>query len=366
MSHRTWGRSVLPRTLLRALTVALAFFSASLLPVASQTERPSEAAAQTGGKEMLVEDIVCWINDDVVTLSDLLIEEQQALAAVLQNTSLSGDALAARVNEARKMVLMQMIGRRLLVQEAERLFDIDAISEDLVDRFMERNQIATEEDLTKLLTNQYQMTRDELEDRLLLMAAPDYVIDTQVRGSLGVSEAEARQYYEQNKDQFGSPGSVVFRELVLFAKSDEEAAGRREEIDKLAATAQAGESFVRLVKEYSEAPSKTIEGKIGPVNPKDLVEKISEAAATLPVGQLSAPIRTAQGWHLIEVLERQDAEAPPFEEVARQCEDAVRASRFEAKYDEYVQELFEDSLIELRGDYVELLPSQYRSMVIVR
>ncbi|RMG48680.1 MAG: hypothetical protein D6718_01165 [Acidobacteria bacterium] len=324
------------------------------------------AAAGDASGERLVEDIVCWVNDDIVTLSELLEQERQAVAEVLQNKGLPASELARRVNEVRQAVLMQAIQRHLLLQEAEQLFDLDAVKKDLVKRFMQREGVANEAELEEVLRSKYQMDRSELERALLLVTMPEYVIDTQVRNSLGVSEEEARAYYEQHRELFSTEASVVFREIVLLDRNGSDPDALAERAAKIAAEAAAGADFGDLVQKYSEAASKSIGGRIGPVNPDDLRPEIAAALEELAPGEVSRPVRTDQGWHILRLEERKEAVVKPFEEVRDDCEKACRDRKFEEAYRKYLDELIASARIEVRKDYADRIPDEYRDRFVVR
>ncbi len=343
----------------RFAATALIAAAALSVPIAQTSGGPAE-------REEIVEDIVAWVNDDVVLLSQIVEQEQFILGQLVREQSVSTEEIESRLGELRSTIVLELIWNRLLYQEAERLFSIEGMKQDLIDQFMKGNQISTMEELDQLLTKELQMTRDELGERLLLSAAPDYVVQTQIRTQLGVSEQEARAYYDAHKDDFTTPASVVFRELVLLADNDREKAAAAESAREALTRARAGEDFVELVRELSESPSKAIDGKIGPIDPADLIAVIGEAATTLEVGDVSDPIETTQGWHLIKVESRQDVVTRSFEEVLDVCEQAVRRDKMEVKYREFVTGLWEAATVEVRRAYAQALPPQWRDRSTVR
>ena len=216
------------------------------------------------------------------------------------------------------------------------------------------------------MLDRFEMTREDLMDRLTLAAAPGHVIDSQIMASLGISEEEAREYYEKNKAAFASEAAVVFREIVLEAGDASQRAARREAAGRIAAEARGGADFEALVQAYSEAPSKAIGGRIGPLDPADLREEIATAVMQLPLSTASEPIETDSGWHIIFVEERTESVVPAFDEVKVECEELCRRERFEDVYEEYVLEIWDDSTIEVRRPYVDRLPEEWAARVTQR
>lgn len=352
------------RTVLAAIVLL-----AIAAPVRAQSSAPGASApgARSAPREneQVVEEIVAKVNDEVVLWSDLREEEQAALQQLLEQTrggKMTTDEASAEARKLREQMLTQMISSRLMVQQAERLYNMAEVKKDVVRRFKERQKIKSDEELDRQL-GEWGMTRAELEDRLVLGAAPDFVVDAEVRNNLGVSEKEARDYYEQHKDQFTAPAQVTFREIVLVATDPAVRAGRRAEADRVTARARGGEEFVALVKELSEAPSKSVEGKIGPVPPSDLITEVGRATVSVPIGGVSDPIETGQGWHILKIEARREAVTSEFEKVRNDCEMAVRQAKFGPAFETYVRGLWKAATIEVRAAYIDRLAPPWRELV---
>lgn len=328
---------------------------------------PFPAAAQEDGqREELIEEIVAWVNDDVVLLTDLRELEQAAIQGIVAQGDRAPGGMTSQVKAVKERVLMELIWNRLLVQEAEQLFDIESIEQELIESFMKSQGIEGIDELEKILAR-YGLDREMLEDRLLLQQVPDYVIDNQVRVNLGVSEDEAREYYAENQERFASEASVTFTEIVLYARSEEERAARAQEAAEVFERAAETDDMTALVEEVSEAPSRAIEGRIGPVSPDDLVEPVADALMSdAEVGSVVGPVATPQGWHILRIEDRQRAEIPPFEEVRSICEDMVSQEKFKPVFDEFIRELWNRSRIEVREPYLDRVPEAWQESVIVR
>ncbi len=337
--------------------------AAPAAPAASPSPGPGRTPT---APEETVEEIVAWINDDVVLLSDVQEAEQQALSAMMGAGRVSAEEMSAKVKEVQQQMLLSLISSRLLVQEADRLFDLNEIGKDLIKRWKERNNIKSDEDLDRILRDELKMSRKDLTDKLLLSAAPDYVVETQVRKSLSVSEQEARRYYDENLEDFLTPGQVTFREILLAAETSEDLRARLDEAVGIVERAKKGEDFAALVTEVSEGPSKALGGLIGPVPPSDLVPSVAEAIVGTSEGEIAGPIATPVGWQIIKVEQKLDEKTAPFESVRTQCEEAVRARKFAPAYEKYMTGLWKASTIEIRKDYQVRLPKQFQSLVVYR
>lgn len=78
----------------------------------------------------------------------------------------------------------------------------------------------------------------------------------------------------------------------------------KQEADDLKSRIEKGESFADLAKQYSKCPSGRSGGDLGYFERGQMVPEFDQAAFSLPVGQVSEPVQTQFGWHLIEVTDK--------------------------------------------------------------
>lgn len=150
----------------------------------------------------------------------------------------------------------------------------------------------------------------------------DYlVLDPQaIAQTLEVSEEELQAAYESDIARYRSAESRSTRHILL--EDRKAAAGLRERI-------QSGEiDFAAAAREYSQDPgSKEQGGDLGPVSRGVMVPPFEEAVFSAEVGELSEPVETDFGWHLIEVTAISGGETKPFAEVRDEIESRLRDQR---------------------------------------
>lgn len=134
-----------------------------------------------------------------------------------------------------------------------------------------------------------------------------------------VDDAEVRAYYDAHQAEFDSPEAVHARHILIKTPADAEGAEAekgRAELLKLKARLARGEKFDALAKKYSQGPSAVRGGDLGWFPKEAMVAPFADAAFALAPGQVSDPVRTEFGWHLIQVEERREAGLMSFEDAA--------------------------------------------------
>ncbi len=192
-----------------------------------------------------------------------------------------------------------------------------------------------------------------------------------------VSDEETRQYYEANTERFRSPEQVVLEyvELNKEAYFDEVDASEEElqelyrqqignlaeqrraahilievdgtsdaeakaQLEEIAAQLAAGGDFATLAKEHSDDPGSANEGgDLGYAGPGVYDPAFEDALYALEEGQVSAPVRSEFGWHLIKLLGVQSPEVPSFESMKPELERELKAQQVEQRFVEVTKEL---------------------------
>ncbi len=138
---------------------------------------------------------------------------------------------------------------------------------------------------------------------------------------------EARQYFTANRIQFSQPERVRAQHILIAAqdkRTEAEALARLEEVKKELETA----SFEKVATKWSDdEASKMSGGDLGLFPRGRMVSEFDQVAFSLPVGELSPPVKTSFGYHLIKVNEKVAATSPEFEDVQSEVISQVRAKR---------------------------------------
>lgn len=133
-----------------------------------------------------------------------------------------------------------------------------------------------------------------------------------------VAEEDIKIYYEENIDRFRRPKTVEARHILLKVSedADEATVGQVEaKAKEIASQArQEGQDFAVLAKEFSEGPTRDKGGYLGAFKKEDMVRPFSNNAFAMAEGEISDPVRTRFGWHVIKVEKINEATTTSFEE----------------------------------------------------
>ena len=139
-------------------------------------------------------------------------------------------------------------------------------------------------------------------------ARASYVcLDTETYlNEVSVPEQEIALYYDEHQEEFESPKTVAARHILLKVPVEAGEAldiEKKAEIEAILLQAREGKDFAELAKTYSEGPSKANGGYLNAFKYEDMVKPFADKAFAMKPGEISDPVRTQFGWHIIKVEE---------------------------------------------------------------
>ena len=138
-----------------------------------------------------------------------------------------------------------------------------------------------------------------------------------------VSDEEVKKYYEKHKDMYSQPETA--RASHILVNTEEEANDILKEIAN-------GLSFEEAAQKYSNCPSKAQGGDLGEFTRGRMVPEFEEAAFEMNVGEVSEPVKTQFGYHIIKLLDKKEAKKLSFEEVKDQVKNQCLAVKQNTMY----------------------------------
>lgn len=210
-----------------------------------------------------------------------------------------------------------IVMRQGLPQQYQGLPD-DVLLQGLVDQAIDQTLLAAE--ISPDPANDPLAVRLQVEnDRRAALAASL----VQARMSEPVSEADVQSAYEEAAKEF-KPQKEFNASHILVATEDEAKA--------IEAQLKDGGDFAAIAKEKSTDPGSGAQGgSLGWFGAGQMVPEFQAAVETLKPGEISAPVQSQFGWHIVRLDEVRDTSFPPLAEVKDQIENQVRQQKLEAE-----------------------------------
>lgn len=175
-------------------------------------------------------------------------------------------------------------------------------------------------------------------------AARDAFYDKSIKGS--ISEALAKGIYDDKVKMIPQEDEVEARHILV--DTEEKA---KELYDK----AVAGEDFGKLAEANTkDTGSKAEGGKLGYFSKGQMVKEFEDAAFALKKGEISKPVKTQFGWHIIKVEDRRQKALPSFDEV----KDKIIGNMVQQKGQQIIQELRGKANVEYVDSEIKLQVEQ--------
>lgn len=344
-----------------ALITGLGLVSACKNDEATEDKAAVEAeATETEGEEEAVED------------QELPLEATGPVAEV------NGEEIGAdKFNEAIKQSAGMMppgamsgqLAEMMKERTVDRLVDIALIDKALEDAKIEVSDQEVDEELGRFKERlpDEETFKNFLEQRGLTEETMRENIhkDLQLREVLKdkygteVTEKDASEFYAANEQRFEHEDQVHARHILISVEKEaeeekvEEAKKKAEEIAK--EVKASGADFEAIAREKSEDPTAAQSGgDLGFFTKERMVPEFSEAAFAMNKGDISDPIRSDFGFHIIEVLDKKEAGKTSFEEAKEDIIADLERQKFRESMTGFLEELHEDAEVERKMDNIKV------------
>ena len=199
-------------------------------------------------------------------------------------------------------------------------------------------QVGGQKKLDNLLKEQ-SVTQAQLEQQLRAQMLQD-AVQQKVYASIKVSEADLKKYFENpdNASQFQVQESVDARHILVKTKA---------EADKVRDLLEADSSdanWKKVAKEYSTDPgSKDSGGDLGSFPKGRMVAPFEDAAFSLEVGEISQPVKTQFGFHVIEVTKKTPGSTQTFDEAKATIEQQLKFQKQATAWEDWLKKSMADA-----------------------
>lgn len=269
--------------------------------------------------EGIAKGVVAKVYNDKITRGQV---DEQVAAAIKQietqygaNYQSNAEAMEA-LKAQKQQALENMITEKIIIHKAEELkiMPTEAKLKEEIDKQLAEIKKSFETDAKyQEALKQASLTEEALKARIKPSVIQDAVYN-EVTKAVKVDEAKQKEYYNSNLSQFTEKPNRIHAAHILVP-TEEEATAIKKRLDK-------GETFAALAKEKGTDGTKDNGGDLGWVeyNTTEMDRTFMTAAITVPVGQVSAPVKTQFGWHLIKAIEKEEFDVKKFETVKADIE----------------------------------------------
>ncbi|MFS0591300.1 parvulin-like peptidyl-prolyl isomerase [Cytobacillus horneckiae] len=169
-----------------------------------------------------------------------------------------------------------------------------------------------------------------IEKNIMTYLASKKILEPKIE----ITDEEIQTYFDENKDSFDKEEEVEASHILV---DDEKTA--KEVVKKI----EQDEDFAELAKEYStDTATKDNGGELGFFAKGDMVKEFEEKAFGMENGDISEPVKTEYGYHIIKVTDKQEPKKAELEEVKDEIKDILLESKLESEYSVWLNEKFEE------------------------
>lgn len=281
------SKKVLSYLLLGALLIGILSFTGC---TNNKADNDSEIVAKVGDKNISKED-----------LYDLMVQQsgQQALEA--------------------------LIVEKIVELESEKK-NIEIPEEEIEEEFNNMKEELGGEELFNQALEKSGLTIDVLKENITMNLTINKLIDPYI----SITDEEVENYFEENKSILGQKEEVKASHILVATK---------EEADEIKGKLDDGEDFAELAKEYSTDGSKDAGGDLGFFARGAMIPEFEEVAFSLDIDEISDPVKSQYGYHVIKVDEKIEGKNPKFEDLKDDIEANLRDAKSQEAYGKWYEDI---------------------------
>jgi len=171
----------------------------------------------------------------------------------------------------------------------------------------------------------------------------EHWLDSQIGDKAKVTDADADEFYKKNPEQFKQPEQVRASHILVKVDADakpETVVEKQKAAQAIADRVKKGEDFAKLAQQISEDPSaKQNSGDLNFFGREQMVPEFSEAAFKMKKDEISDPVRSQFGYHIIKVTDHKAAETVTLEKVKPQLLAYLQRQKKQAEVQKVVDDV---------------------------
>jgi parvulin-like peptidyl-prolyl isomerase len=246
---------------------------------------------------------------------------------------------------------MDLMIEQTLVGQAAEEAGIEADPAEVEKQVEELRSVFDNDDGFRMKLQDDGFTEESYRDHIARMISAKIYLDRIRADARDVSDAELERFYEENERRLTLPEQVRVRHILLTWKplgTQDDRAAIHKQMEPILERARDGENFAELAKQFSDDyATKEYGGDTGLFPRGTMVPAFEEVAFALEPGEISDPVETVFGVHILRLEERRESRLLPLDEIREQLRELVREEKMEAAVQEKIGELRAASDIEI-------------------
>lgn len=319
------------------MTFNLKFLLASLLSLT------------TSANAKIVDKVVAIVNDQIITLSDT-----EKFRKKIQGGGLVDDALL-RLRESsvllkdKTALLNQLIDERLLDSEVKKKgleVTIERVEQEI--RNIAKNNNITRNQLKDALQAKG-VTMSQYQDFIKTSLERQSLIEKEVSSKIRISDEDVSSYYLSKK---GPSSSQVFEYTLAHILFNPNNGGDSAAVNRAKAVIEkvkAGQSFEKLAEQFSEDKNFSKGGLLGSFKAGEMLKELDSAVRNVSVGEITEPVKTKMGIHVVKVLKRTLVSDPKLEEEKEEIRRVLYGEAFKRQFKSWLNQRRDESFIRING-----------------
>ena len=277
----------------------------------------------------IVDKILATVDGEPITLHELDKYAHSTIRGRQVGTADQSALLDALITD--RIIQREVSDRGIIVRDED------------VDRYIgaikQRNNL-DDEKLQAALANQgvsYDAYRAQIREEI----ERDQLINRDIRGKVNVTPEEVQRYYDAHLSEYSTPERVQVAHILLRlpqAAPADQVAAITAKADDIYQRIKKGADFGEMAKQYSEDPSSQSGGELGWFKQGELLDELEKAAAKLQVGEVSRPVRSKAGVHILKLEAREGASHTKLDELSDQIKEQLYNAALEDRFQKWLTE----------------------------
>lgn len=340
--------AVMPRSNhLRPLALALGAFLAAGLGAAPAVGQQAGPQAESPGG--IIDRVLVRVGDRAILHSEFQARLQDMLSVVV--AQMPQEQVDAQMPMFRMQTMAGMVQEAILEMKAEEI-GITANPNEIdraIANLRERSNLLEDAQWSQALA-QAGMSEADLRQQIAGSIVQQRMMQQEIARQVFVSAREAAEYYEANTQEFVEPEQVLFQQII-FVYQGADRAPVRERAESALAELRGGSSLTAVGEKYAQSSDLVQRAtEASWVSPGDIQPEVRAVVAELTPLAYSDVIEGRFGYHIVQLMDRQEGRTVPFEEVSDDIRNLLMEQKAGVAFNEYVAGLVDAFSLEIYAE----------------